>query len=440
MLDKFKSWYSDTEQVWQEPDPLPTNTHQTSKKKVYSEKGENKGKISLDNITFGMPPNQHEHATNSKIMETMPTAEILPCEQKMSGGPFLYMLDHDAGWKKYKQILESVGYTRSDSDGRSLKLAYIADSFPTDTFTNEYGQSILERATGAVSSNVGHVAQMMGINEVGDVKKMYNKAAKKGGELFGPIESAMNMAGDWTGKGIKGMENMFEQGSSADNLVEQGIKAGQSAITGRRMDFPLFWNNSTFTPSYTMTVRLYNPNPRNEVSTQKWIAGGVASILALALPINEKGVSAYKWPLLCKVRSPGIYQLDTAFISNVSVIKGGDQQQIGYNQTLGMVDVRIEFGSLYNSIMCGPGSNDYSSKRPTLQNYLAAIGGQNASDIHYKKSKKFLPEDDKDYTNTFGVPPVPKPVPKLVTVKKPESRIRSSVRSLVGALKSVMPN
>ncbi|MCK5601514.1 hypothetical protein KAR91_06595, partial [Candidatus Pacearchaeota archaeon] len=136
------------------------------------------------------------------------------------------------------------------------------------------------------------------------------------------------------------------------------------------VDFPQVWKNSGYTPSYTMTVRLYNPNPASLTATQKYIIGPLAALMLLGLPRSKDG-STYNWPFLHQIRAPGIYNLNPAFIQNVAVIKGGDQQSIAWNQRLAMVDVRIDFGSLYNSILAG---EEYDSEmRPTLRNYLAAM-------------------------------------------------------------------
>jgi hypothetical protein len=143
-----------------------------------------------------------------------------------------------------------------------------------------------------------------------------------------------------------------------------------SLAAGSRIDFPMVWKSSSFQPSYTMTVRLYNPDPTSKSMTKKYIIGPIAAIMLLGIPISEDG-STYSWPYLHRVDSPGIYELDPAYIQNITIIKGGDQQQIAYNQRLGIVDVRIDFGSLFSSMLA---SNKRTTKtRPTLRKYLRSM-------------------------------------------------------------------
>ena len=51
---------------------------------------------------------------------------------------------------------------------------------------------------------------------------------------------------------------------------------------------------------------------------------------------------------------------------------GKYQQQIAYNQRMGIVDVRIDFGSLYSSMLAAKG---LTRTRPTLEKYLDGISG-----------------------------------------------------------------
>ena len=139
----------------------------------------------------------------------------------------------------------------------------------------------------------------------------------------------------------------------------------------------MVWKSSGFQPSYTLTVRLYNPDPGSRESTHKFITGPLAAIMLLGIPISTDTIT-FSWPFIHRIFSPGIYDLDPAFISNITVIKGGDQQQISYKQRLGIVDVRIDFGSLFSTMLATKGN---PSNRPTLKKYLEGISGQDS----YKK-------------------------------------------------------
>jgi hypothetical protein len=92
--------------------------------------------------------------------------------------------------------------------------------------------------------------------------------------------------------------------------------------------------------------------------------------MLLATPLSDDG-NTYSWPFIHRIEAPGIYDLDPAYISNITIIKGGDQQQIGQNQALSMVDVRIDFGSLFSSMLAT--NQPVAKSRPTLKKYLQGM-------------------------------------------------------------------
>ncbi len=319
--------------------------------------------INLDGMVFGLPP--RTHVSDNVMLNSMPTAIITPCEPNFSKGLSLFTLNREKGLKKYKEILNHVGFNVTRE---SIEVAYLADSFPTDTFNNEYGETFLDKFAQVASSGLGDIAQIAGWTNYTDAKEhMTNlgKAIPFGETAGAAVNKLMSM----------GSDSIAKMSPRNQKMLKGMGKTMQSLVTGARVDFPQVWKNSSFNPSYSMTIRLYNPNPANPASTRRYIVGPIAALVALAVPSVAEDSSTYKWPLLCKVRSKGIYHLNAAYINSIAIIKGGDQQSIAYNQNLAMCDVRIDFGSLYNSILAGGKSNKLSADRPTLGSYLEAIGG-----------------------------------------------------------------
>lgn len=307
---------------------------------------------------LGLPPWDLDSHTNKMILNSMPTAEIVPCTPSISEGYDLYTLVEQPS--QYRAQLRQYGYDIASGDG--VKVAFLADSFPTDTFQNEYGENFLQKFTNVASEGAATIAQMMGAdNATGALQTMINRLKNKGG-LIGTAGGFAQQGKDFLGDVIGALA---PAGSSRDRF----LSAANELAAGGRLDFPQIWKASSFSPSYTMTVRLYNPAPQNDLATHKYIIGPIAALMLLGIPQTKSG-GTYRWPYLHKVKAPGIYNLDPAFISNVTVIKGGDQQQISYSQRMGVVDVRIDFGSLYNTMVAG---KSVTAGRPTLAKYLKAM-------------------------------------------------------------------
>jgi hypothetical protein len=310
--------------------------------------------IDKDHI-IGLPPSGY--VSSDIIKNSMPIAEITPQNPEARFGTNIFTVV--SAMSTYKGYLKELGYGLS---GNTLKLAFLADNFPTDTFNNEYGELFLQRLT-----NVGSQAAQ-------EISQIFNIRNFKFSNLTSPLQNVPFM-----GSMVKQMENLSQFGTNklkdasprVSKTVQQMGSMAKQVLTGARLDFPQLWRNSTFAPSYTMTIRLFNPNPKSLESTKKYIIGPIGAILLLALPVSEDG-SSYKWPFLHIVKAKGIYNLNPAFISGISIVKGGDQQNIAWNQHMGVVDIRIDFGSLYNSILVDK-NNKISPGRPTLNTYLKAF-------------------------------------------------------------------
>ncbi|GIU69026.1 MAG: hypothetical protein KatS3mg002_0262 [Candidatus Woesearchaeota archaeon] len=312
--------------------------------------------ITLPDV-IGLPPSTY---LSDPVMETsFPVAEIRPSDLGTSlntnNGSSFYLV---SAWNKYTELLGKYGFAFKRNSG-PLKVAFIADNFPSDSFSNEYQASFLSKLQETASMGATAAAQMFGVRRVTEALPQIKKLGEGLGEtkLGKTVQSFLNPVVE----GIEEASNFLKQ--SKVGFIAKSIDA---TLAGARLDFPLIWGNSSFQPSYTMTVRLYNPNPRSLEDTNKYIIGPLAALLLLGLPQSVDGFS-YSWPFIHKVKVKGIWELRGAYISNITVVKGGDQQQIAKNQRLGVVDVRIDFNSLYGSII----SSDLDLPgRTTLKSYL----------------------------------------------------------------------
>lgn len=313
--------------------------------------------ITLPDV-IGQPPS----GPNSfeLIYNSLPIMEVEPKKPNFQTAATLFTLDSD--WDSYNALLKSHNFSLNS---QPLKLAFIADNFPVDSFTNQYSESFLNRFTDLVSSGAAELSQITGQRNAGEaVSKMLNAMTRSDIGL-------VKVFGEGAKGALGAARGAFQ--SVASGLGKAGTKLNDIAsltnklLGGARVDMPMIWKNSGFTPSYSMTIRLYNPQPSNPDMKEKYIIGPLAAILLLMLPQTDDG-TYYNWPFFCTIKVPGLLYIPSGYIGNVTIVKGGDQQQISYTQEMGMVDVRIEFGGLYDTMVAGKSYN--SNTRPTLKNYL----------------------------------------------------------------------
>ena len=322
--------------------------------------------ITLQDV-FGYPPDNLEPRTNLMIRKSMPLVKFFPSVPAFAGGLDLFHLT--TAWNEYTGLLAENDYFTPNSPGQGIKMAFLADNFPTDTFTNEYGENFLQKFTSATSEMASSLTQTLGAETVGEAWDNMSKGIASGGKFGEYISSGMNMMGDFASALKHGAGNMPVLG----NVTSGGITLLDRLAAGSRIDFPMVWKSSGFQPSYSLTVRLYNPFPQSLEATRKFIIGPIVAIMLMGVP-RAQDSQTYTWPFLHRIECPGIFHLDPGFISNITVVKGGDQQQISLQQRLSVVDIRIDIGSLYSSMLGS--SSKVTSRRPTVRAYAKILQGE----------------------------------------------------------------
>jgi hypothetical protein len=323
--------------------------------------------INIDRI--GFPPGTY--ISDAEIENSMPFVNITPQIPDGPTGPTLFSLK-DAT-HEYQEVLSGLGY----SVNMPLKVAFMADSFPVDTFTNEYTETFLQKMTDVASQGVSQLMQMSGQKTAsGGIKAIAEGLSQIGEKTGGTIGGAIGMAGS-AGKTvaveIESLKNALSSSTGADaTFLSQAAGTLDKMLGGHRIDYPKVWGNSAYSANFSITVKLFNPRPGNKAYTEKYIIGPLAALLCLSVPSSSDGYS-YNWPFFHKIEAQGFFIMNPAVITNVSVIKGGDHQQIAFTKTLGMVDVRIDFASLYESMVLEDKGTTKSETRPTVRNYLKTL-------------------------------------------------------------------
>jgi len=324
---------------------------------------------SSKNKIIGLPPESDfegnktpDHNTGSYIRSSLPVVKLRPMYPQLGGsGMQLYGLNGGQGVAKYNQILSEAGI--SSSNGTVL-LAFLNDASISESFGVEYGDSKFEAAASMGSSVASELSYITGSDSLSaSINKLGGKMSDSGG-VGGMIGgSAMKLVGS----GVGGLESLLNNVSGSRDV--------SNLLSGHKMDFPQIWKGSSYAPSYSLSVRLYNSNQNNNDSYIKNIVEPLGRILAFIVPIGDSGASTYNFPVLCSAYCPGLFMVKAGYISSVDVVKGGDSNDIGFTQRPGIVDVKITINSLFSTIT----SNDTSATgamRPTLKDYISNMKGK----------------------------------------------------------------
>ena len=226
-------------------------------------------------------------------------------------------------------------YGNEESGSTEKILMYCLSEGP---FTESYSNSLQNITLLGILSEMAQSAEIKGQN-ISKLSFALKSAGFFNNEYGNKASSVINEQLKSLGETV-GMPGLADVGS---NLV--------SILSGNKPIFPLLWWDSTFSCAYNFTVRLYNPNPANKELHMQTIVKPLCVLLACMLPAasgSSFSDNTYSSPLYFDVESPGIFKLNNAMITNMSVVKGGDDNAIAFNGRPSVVDVRFGVTPTYD--------------------------------------------------------------------------------------------
>jgi hypothetical protein len=208
------------------------------------------------------------------------------------------------------------------------------------TSTGLYGISLALKQSGV---DIGEVMRSAtkGTSAEGATEKTISGTEKMLRDI-GDSSYVANTLGQYLPKDFQGLSTIG--GKVAEHIM--------GLMSGNRPVFPNIWNNSSFSCGYNYSIRLYNPNPANRVLHMQNIVKPLCALLTLVLPFNEKG-NTYTSPLYVKAESTGLFQLPAGMITNMNIIRGGDDNAIAFNGRPTLLDIRFSITPLYDKRLLG---------------------------------------------------------------------------------------
>jgi len=344
------------------------------------------------NNIIGLPPNYRDgpdDMTEKVLLASVPVCRLIPAwpssTDNDSSGLHLYSLDYTKGAQKWRSVIDSgrpegnmVGFNvyidgklenkvvkmpQMDSGARWLDVAYINETSFSETFSQDYGASKFEDMANIGSQSLTELRRITGKSDAASaIKALKLKLGDVGG--IAGMMTPMLGAAEWAMGNAEGVLDSLSPGLS-------------KLLSGSKVDFPAIWQNASYQTGYSIMVRLYNPMPANPQAYVDFILHPLLKLLAFVIPISDSSTDpnvkpsiTYSSPVACSAYAPGLWELPSGFISSIEVIKGGEANDISWEQRPNMIDLRVSFGELYG-VMTSRGSNH--KDRPTLQKYMTSL-------------------------------------------------------------------
>lgn len=176
-----------------------------------------------------------------------------------------------------------------------------AESQISDNFSNSTGQSMLDS----------------GVNKLSDL-----------GKEIGFLLNSGNAATRFDAMNAENQDATFEQiDKLVPNLTPGGIldRIKDGAVTvmsGGGMIFPEIWQDSDYSKSYDITVKLSSPDGDTE-SIYREVLVPMWHLLGFVLPV-QSGPNGYNAPFVVKAFYKGVMNVDMGMVTDMSITKGND--------------------------------------------------------------------------------------------------------------------
>jgi hypothetical protein len=265
--------------------------------------------------------------------------------------------------------------------GDIFKFAVQAENSFNESWNHDFGESMFENATNVGSSIGSELKQITGATDI-----------------FGAF-SSLGTAGMTALRQIPGLSGLLPEESTTPAQPQQQpqqpvqppnnlMKGVMNIASGSKVDFPMIWRGSSFQPNYSFTVKLWNPYPSSLPHYIKYILNPLYHLLLFMCPLSDSNFT-YSYPVLCRMKCPGMGAIDAGFISNLDVVKGGDNNDISFKQRPGTVEVRFSIQSLYSTMIIR-GEQDPLEDRPTLDKYMRDLLGETIPPEFYDQTQVIL--------------------------------------------------
>lgn len=200
----------------------------------------------------------------------------------------------------------------------------------TDSFSNSTSESMLASAANQVSDVGREIGFLLG-----------TEGSKIDSKLLDP---------DTLTNGISGITSVMQGIPVVGNLLQDISSKLVTVMSGGKLLFPEIWNDSSFTRSYNVTLKLRAPEP-DVLSWYINVGVPICHCLSLVLPMQTSGATnqGYKSPFLIRAFYKGLFNCDMGIITDMTITKGSESSWTLSGLPL-EVDVSFTIKELYNAM------------------------------------------------------------------------------------------
>lgn len=228
-----------------------------------------------------------------------------------------------------------------------------SDTQISESFSNSTGESMLAGAVNGLSDTAREIQFILGDFAGYDIDSLG--------------DSALETLNSWTDK----FSSMLP--TKLINSVKQGTK---SVLNGGKMVFPEIWNDSSFSRSYRISIKLRTPDADN-LSWFMNIGVPMIHLICLVAP-HQLGPNGFQSPFLVRGWYKGFFNCDMGIITDMEISKG-DKGRWTLDGLPTEVDISFTMKDLYQILYITSDKDKISDllSNTAMLDYIANMCGIN---------------------------------------------------------------
>jgi len=291
-----------------------------------------------------------------RILETLQVAYMKPLDTEITKSINIYRGKN--AWGEFVTYLNKNGIQPPSNPPQAGKLAVVCNNITpmSESYTNDFGPSEIMGGIQSIASGALQEGSfMLGGLDASNLAQSDNGILKGAGELW---QSGANVASDL----LKALGGGDENARDLNHLLTHPCE---------KIDIPTMWKGNSFSAQYELSIRLYCFNTSNDNAYGNLILAPLGALMQFCCPRSEGG-KFYKWPFLMDFEIPGLVHLPLAYCSNLSVVKGGDVNDLSWIYRPNMVDLRMTINTVYG-VTVNAQDEGNSGDHPTIKKELATM-------------------------------------------------------------------
>ena len=330
---------------------------------------------------------------------------------------------------EWKSDLSSWGFIPPSHD--YLEVALSSTSSPVvQTYTNQYGDSEILQSINALGNKATEILNLTGKSGISEFKSALDNSQdrtktkqilskilggyEKGREM---VESVSTQLADTTG---------IRQFAGIGDAVSQWMETPWGKI-----GWPQMWKNCHFQSSFQLQTKLYCYNTNSDQDYKDLIEAPLAALELFVTPRSKTGI-LYTAPYVLQFEIPGMIYMPIAYVSSMTVTKGGNNSDWGQTGRPNQIDISMEIQNIYGVSTNSPAGVDTKYKyRPTIRKDMIGLARgknlQDSSKIAQIDTNNNIYKREKDTLSYEDVDSASKGLSDAHSTKKAEATIRNAV-------------